>query len=495
MKAIYSGCIPDPWLDVAKKLYLENNIEPAYWIGWDDYDKKLVLNNFETCVFQTFQMAWKGIFPSVDKANSLNIPELDGDILKKFSHEENLAMKMMDRQDPTGYNFSFDERQSFFRHLLRNWIYIIERYDIDLVISPSIPHRVFDFALYIASQIKNVNFITFKQTVWPGYIIPMKKIDEIPLYNQSQTKNNEIVEKYITKIKSNYLNAEPDYMKAQKKNQATSNLKLVSNWIKKRKLINSLVWIFKDSNSYWKLKGERIQESRITNFQKQLILLKGRKYKKKLKKNYKLLSSVPDYSRKFIFVALHYQPEETSNPSGDIYVDQSLMVESLLKYSSNDTYLYIKEHTSQFHPLMEGETGRQQNFYKRLLEFERVKLISTEVNSFDLIDKSMAVVTLTGTVGVESVIRHKPVIVFGTAWYEHLTGVFKIRSMEDLRNALVEIENGVLIEDDSINKSLTDILNNTVKAYHYGNNKSLSGISKEESVSNLVSCILGLMKS
>lgn len=493
MKAIYSGCIPDPWLDVAKKLYLENKIEPVYWIGWNDCDKKLVLDNFETCIFQTFQMAWKGILPSVDKANTLNIPELDGDILKKFSHEENLAMKMMDRQDPTGYNFSFVERQVFFRYLLRNWIYIIERYDIGLVISPSIPHRVFDFALYIASQIKNINFITFKQTVWPGYIIPMKKIDEIPFYTQTQTKSNEIVEKYITKIKSNYLKAEPDYMKAQKKNQSSNNLKLASNWIKKRKFINSLVWIFKDSNSYWKIKGKEIQESRISNFQKQLILLKGRKYKKKLKRNYELRSSKPDYSHKFIFVALHYQPEETSNPSGGIYVDQLLMVETLLKYSSNDTYLYIKEHTSQFHPLMEGETGRQQNFYKRLLEFERVKLISTEVNSFDLIDNSMAVVTLTGTVGVESVIRHKPVIVFGTAWYEHLTGVFKIRTMEDLVSALVEIENGVLIEDDSINKSLTDILNNTVKAYHYGNNKILSGISKEESVSNLVSCILSLI--
>ena len=492
MKAIYSACILDPWLDVAKELKRQRNIIPTYWISWNnDREKRIIQESFKECVFQDLPLAWKGIFPCLD--NSFIVPELDGDIIKNYSREENIAMKMMDRQDPTGYNFSFNERQQFFRHLLRTWLYILEKYEIELVISPSIPHRVFDYALYVATMIKSVKFITFKMTVWPGYLIPLLKINEIPSFSQYKSQSSDLVLKYIAKTKRDYVNAEPYYMKDQRRTSSYGMVKEALSWLNEGIFVNKLLRSFKDSQIYWKQKGISIENSKFLNFQKRFTLKRGRLYKRKLKSHYDALSIIPDYSSKYIYLPLHYQPEETSCPSGDVYVDQFLLAETLLKYTPDNIDLYVKEHISQFHPLMEGEMGRSVDFYDRLKKFKRVKLISTNVNSFELIDHSIAVATITGTVGLEALIRRKPVLVFGTAWYEHLSGIFQIKTMKNLENAIAEILNGFGIDPIITEAELNNIFNNTIKAYHYGNYKEISGVSKEEATSNLVNCIPSLL--
>jgi hypothetical protein len=488
MNALYSGCIADPWLEVADQLKIKHNINPVYWVGWNN-EKDIIENFFKDCIFLEFHSAWRGVFPDLDDKSFS--AKLDGEILIKYSYEEGIAMKMMDRQDPSGNNFSFNERQQFFRHLLRSWLYIIENYEIELVISPSIPHRVFDYTLYVATLIKKIKFISFKMTVWPGYLLPLSKIDKIPIFSKTDTQINTLVTNYFEKTKGDYNIAEPYYMKAQKESQSNILVKTFFSFFKKGVFIKKSIRIFNNSHSYWKKKGKEIEDNKIYNFQRFFILEKGKVFKRKLKKIYDSNCTLPNYSEKYIFVALHYQPEETSCPSGHIYVDQSLMVETLLKYTPNDVKLYIKEHSSQFHPLMEGETGRYLGYYSQLLKHERVKLISTKINSFELIDNSIAIATLTGTVGLEALIRQKPVLVFGTAWYEHLSGIFRIRTMKDLEVAIDKIESGI-VAPETTKEELNGILNNSIKAYHYGDYKEVSGVSKKESILNLVKCINSL---
>jgi len=88
MNTIYSGCIPNPWLDVARKLYSENNIKPVYWIGWNNYDTTIdieeeIENNFENCIFHDLSVAWKAVFP---KATENICPiSLDGELLDRIA--------------------------------------------------------------------------------------------------------------------------------------------------------------------------------------------------------------------------------------------------------------------------------------------------------------------------------------------------------------------------------------------------------------------------
>jgi hypothetical protein len=60
MKAIYTGCILDPWLEIAEKLKNEQSIEPIYWIGWSkNGEEKMVKEKFphkKFCLSGLFQM-------------------------------------------------------------------------------------------------------------------------------------------------------------------------------------------------------------------------------------------------------------------------------------------------------------------------------------------------------------------------------------------------------------------------------------------------------
>jgi capsule polysaccharide export protein KpsC/LpsZ len=73
---------------------------------------------------------------------------------------------------------------------------------------------------------------------------------------------------------------------------------------------------------------------------------------------------------------------------------------------------------------------------------EGVELVPLAYTSFDFIDQAVAVATVTGTAGWESVLRGVPSIVFGNAWYKECHGVFNGRLEADCRSAMTAIASG-----------------------------------------------------
>jgi hypothetical protein len=369
---------------------------------------------------------------------------------------------------------------------------VLQEEEIQLVISPSIPHRVFDYAIYVASKILDIEFLSFKMTAWPGKLIPVRDITKIPKIPESdkdfEPEIEEQVREYVAKVQADYEKAEPDYMKKQQ-SEAEVDLhhRIARFFVKKNtELITTL---FKPSTAYWKKKDKSIQDSVYTNFEKLIQKYRGIKFKNDLQEKYEALCAEPNFNEEYLFVALHYQPEETSCPSGNIYVDQSIMIEALLKAFPEEIKIYVKEHPSQFNPKMEGQVGRNGNFYRSINDFKRVQLMSNKIESFKLIDQAVSVVTLTGTVGIEGLLRNKPIIVFGNAWYENLPGVFKI----DSREKLLHLPDWVCGNDDISVQKITQSLNRLYKfcisANHYKGINPKSSISNEESIRNLVKYI------
>ncbi len=122
--------------------------------------------------------------------------------------------------------------------------------------------------------------------------------------------------------------------------------------------------------------------------------------------------------KKFIYVPLHFQPEVTVDVYGDIYADQLLAIEQLRLFLPDDVHIYVKENPKQ------TLFARESSFFKRLKAIPETSYISAAVDSFDLIEASIAVATLVGTAGFEALQMGKPVICFGHAWYRCLPGIF-----------------------------------------------------------------------
>lgn len=126
-----------------------------------------------------------------------------------------------------------------------------------------------------------------------------------------------------------------------------------------------------------------------------------------------------DYSQKYIFYPLHYQPESSTLVRAKKYEKQLFYIDSWAKSLPADTLLYVKEHY-----VVLG--NRRLSFYKELEKYPNVVLISPWESSRKLILHSQAVTTLTGTAGFEAMLLQKPVIISGNVFYQDAPGVIKV---------------------------------------------------------------------
>jgi hypothetical protein len=171
----------------------------------------------------------------------------------------------------------------------------------------------------------------------------------------------------------------------------------------------------------------------------------GRK-KRELLREYLQRCGDLDFKGPFIFVALHYQPEQTTSPTGSVFVDQAVMIDMLARSVPADWLIYVKEHPFQFFPSSLGERSRSVEFYDDLLAHPNVRLVPWSVSPFELIDHAQAVATVTGTTGIEAALRGRPVLAFGYAWYRDCEGVFYTPDVASLCAALDQIAGGYRVD-------------------------------------------------
>jgi len=132
-------------------------------------------------------------------------------------------------------------------------------------------------------------------------------------------------------------------------------------------------------------------------------------------------------NEKFIYFPLHVQPEVSTLVHAPFYTDQVAVIRNIAKSLPVEYLLYVKEH-----PAMKGKNWRPVSFYKEIIEMPNVRLIHPSVDSKNLIEKSDAVITITGTVGLEALFYRKPVLVFADVFYDCLSMVRKVSNFSEL---------------------------------------------------------------
>jgi hypothetical protein len=161
-----------------------------------------------------------------------------------------------------------------------------------------------------------------------------------------------------------------------------------------------------------------------------------------LENRYRELCVSPDLERPYVYFAMHYQPERTSCPDGDRFSDQHLAVALIAAFLPEGWRLYVKEHPSQFNYHGHGELARWNEYYDDLAAIPGVTLVDVSVPSISLIDSARAVATVAGAPGWEALVRGKPALCFGAAWYGACRGAFRLESPEDAKAAFAQIAAG-----------------------------------------------------
>ena len=251
----------------------------------------------------------------------------------------------------------------------------------------------------------------------------------------NQECNKKLVDEYIIQNSSNYDEAIPSYEKER---------------LEARK------------GKYWSWKKEIKDNIKSPK----LLVAMFRKYSLFRYYQKKSVTSI-DIEKKYVVVFLHYQPERTSLPEGRFFTQQYNLIKTL-RYGLPDNYMiYVKEHPSMFTCYMDIRY-RNKEFYSRVSSLPNVELVNIGIDSFTLTDHSVAIATITGTVGLQSFIRGKSVLCFGDASYVDFDYCFNINFSEDVASALRIIEK-------TNNREITE----KFKEYLYAIDKvSLSGIEE-----------------
>ena len=131
----------------------------------------------------------------------------------------------------------------------------------------------------------------------------------------------------------------------------------------------------------------------------------------------------------YIYMPLHVTPESSTCIKAPMYINEISLIEAISKSLPINWKLYVKEHQA-----MVGD--RSMEFYKKIKKFHNVKIVKSNFykDPKPWIEKSLGVVTITGTTAFEASMINKPAIVFGNVFYTVISGIKIANNFEELEH-------------------------------------------------------------
>jgi hypothetical protein len=137
-------------------------------------------------------------------------------------------------------------------------------------------------------------------------------------------------------------------------------------------------------------------------------------------------------ARPFVFYAFHQEPEFTVQGQSKNFNDQGAIVRQIAKSLPAGMRVVIKEHSTLGY--------RNLNFYRELTAFPNVIMADPNIPGTQLVERSVAVASLRGTVTLEAALFGKPALVFvPDTEFAVLSNTKTVMSLAELGEILSEI--------------------------------------------------------
>ncbi len=165
-----------------------------------------------------------------------------------------------------------------------------------------------------------------------------------------------------------------------------------------------------------------------------------------------LLQSAKSEGKLIVYMPLQFYPEcsidywGTKNHFSSFYS----VVKKIIANSYKNIIILVKEHPSAM-------GLRKSEFYEQFSGNENVILTPFDVSSNDVIEQSDLVLTWTGSVGVEALMRNKPLVTFGEAYYDPGYGILQLDEEAQLLNLeqiLVDYFNQATYDKNTLKKDV-----------------------------------------
>jgi len=156
-------------------------------------------------------------------------------------------------------------------------------------------------------------------------------------------------------------------------------------------------------------------------------------------------------TKQYAIYFLHVQPEMTVEGMAFDYQDQVDTIRNILAALPADMNLIVKEHT----PML---GYRPIEVYDQLAHMPGLIIADTHEDSHQLITHASVVVTLTGTVALEALLYGIPAIVLGSIYFDGFNGIYKPKSLGDLKELMANPEKLPGATDEDALRALGSLL-------------------------------------
>lgn len=480
LKIMCMGLSDPQWPKRIKRLCKEYNAEVVYWVSMKKR-RNNVIELFPEAVYHNMGRAICGAPPRefFKKNPDFKILPLDSALLDAMMPYQLTAMKMMERLDADQRSFTFEERLRHYHRQVAYWYSVLSYLQPDLVFFPITPHANYDYITYGLCQHLGIETMMLDRTAIPSRVLIGRTIRDtsdklaahyrtlLAEYKDQPVELPPLLENYYNKMQGDYAQALPPNIIKKMQRMGVKSLNTGRDGFKKclryeiSGLLNNLsknsrkkfkgsvrkrlATLLSLSDTYLKERFKPPETSSYNVLDEMVARIKAKRIKNNLRRYYISHQQGPNLVVPYIYVALHYQPERNTVPIGEWFGDQLLMIELLSKSLPDGWKIYVKEHGQQWSYFSKGERGRHISLYKDVLRLGNTQLIPVDVPSFDLIDNARATATVAGSAGWESIIRGKPALVFGNAWYSGCEGAYRIRTREDCARAINDVKAGVTL--------------------------------------------------
>jgi len=381
--------------------------------------------------------------------------------------------------DKSGWDYSFEERKSFYYDILMYWNTVITNMKPDIAIFFSWPHTSSCYPLYLLCK------------HW--FNIETLFIDPNPLFDRNYHYVGTSLEKlhspFIDIYESNDVITPGDdvknYLSKVRGDNAIIPKYITDGYIRDKKTKRKLYYNFillllstcKNGGGFKKAffeykknkKNYASLASRMNRFEALFFGAGVRRKNIRLIGCYNKFCIEPNCNKKYLYFASSYQPEANTATNAGAYEQLFLALDILSASVPEDWVIYYKEHPATFLEGFKGSLKRNKMFYEKVASYNNIKIISADEDTFKLITNSQAVSTVAGTIGWEAVVRNTPVLAFGSTWYQGCKSVFTISSLNDAKQAIKKISEGYLPDANDIERYAASVEKVAVKGIIHDN--------------------------
>lgn len=172
----------------------------------------------------------------------------------------------------------------------------------------------------------------------------------------------------------------------------------------------------------------------------------------------------------FFFYPLHVDPEASTMVISAYQTNQLAALEAIAKSKPIDHIVIVKEHVTMI--------GRRPNgYYEKINNLPGVYMVDPTEPAPQFINKSKAIITLTGTAGFEAIMLGKPAIFLGNFIYKFINQGFVLtNNLSELPDILTNLESIKPANDECLIKLLAAIYE---VSFEFDGGLIWSGVSKQ----------------